>query len=272
MISKISKLIRGLWLLIRKPWYINLILEDNEIWKRRFIKKYPQFSKGLPLVDLQDICCSDDFTIPCFSMLDGGSMPGDYALLRELAKNIPDCDYFEIGTWRGESAANVADNARSCTTINLNDDRLRKMGYSENTLAQIGFYIKSKTNIELIRCKSSEFPFAEKNKKYDLVFIDGDHHYKSVQEDTKNIFKNLMKDSTIVVWHDYTFFPDSIRYEVFMAIMDALQPWQHKKLLHVRNTNCAVFHCGNFTTETLQNPSDPKYNFQFHISSVKNDI
>ena len=64
------------------------------------------------------------------------------------------------------------------------------------------------------------FDFADYYGKYDMVFIDGDHHYDSVKKDTETAFKLLKDNRSIIVWHDYGLDPETIRWDVLAAILD----------------------------------------------------
>ena len=62
--------------------------------------------------------------------------------------------------------------------------------------------------------------FEALNKKFDLIFIDGDHHYEMVRNDTAKVFQSLFHSGSTVVWHDYAFNPEKIRFEVLAGILD----------------------------------------------------
>jgi len=98
-----------------------LILDQNEEWEQYVRKKYSTLS--LPVIPLNSLIHNTALVEP-FAFLDGGSIPTDIALLRQLASDIPGCRYFEIGTWRGESIANVAAVSDVCYTLNLPDEEL----------------------------------------------------------------------------------------------------------------------------------------------------
>ena len=100
--SRISKAFRSIRLIIRNPWLLNKVLEDERHWKNEVTKKYG-FQNGLPVIRAEELFGDFSETIDPFAFLDGGSLPTDLALLKKLARRIPRCSYFEIGTWRGES-------------------------------------------------------------------------------------------------------------------------------------------------------------------------
>src|SRR5437763_407119 len=115
--SKLGKFIQAFLLILREPARLNRVIDDPEIHKTNFIRKYGR--EGLPFTDIESVVPDLNVTIEPFAALDGGSTPIDLALLKGLAVSIPSCHYLEIGTWRGESVANVASVAKKCITINL---------------------------------------------------------------------------------------------------------------------------------------------------------
>ena len=82
-----------------------------------------------------------------------------------------------------------------------------------------------------------------------LIFIDGDHHFESIKQDTQNVFKHLVHDQSIVVWHDYAWQPGNVRYETLAAIMGGVPEAFHKNLYAVRNTLCAISHPGDLRSQ-----------------------
>ena len=129
--SKISKAIRAISLIIRNPWLLNRVLEEDMYWKRKVIENYG-FQSGLPVIRPEELFGDFSETVDPFAFLDGGSLPTDLALLKKLARRMPHCSYFEIGTWRGESVANVASVAEKCYTLNLSADKMKEMGLKIN--------------------------------------------------------------------------------------------------------------------------------------------
>lgn len=262
--SKIGKLFKALKLIAGQPSLLNHIIDDNEVWKKYVAKKYG-FENGLPVVELKDLFGTLETEIPTFAFLDGGSLPTDIALLMNLAKQIDNCSYFEIGTWRGESVVNVADMAKDCTTLNLPDDEMRSIGMSEEYVSQTAYFSKGKPNITHIRGNSKHFDFAGLDRKYDLIFIDGDHHYEMVRNDTQKVFAHLVHEDSVVVWHDYAHNPETTRFEVFAGILDGLDPRHHQYLYHAGNTLSAVYIKKQFPTHNLQNPTAPDHKFRMKL-------
>lgn len=237
--NKIIKSLHAIGKILRNPYLLNLVLDDNEQWKRYVAKKKIHV---LPDISLGELFGKFDESVSPYSFLDGGSLPTDLALLKGLARQIDQCTYFEIGTWRGESIANVSTVARECYTMDLPDDEKRQMGHSEKYIHQYAIYSKGLTNVIHLKANSFSFDFASLNKKFDLVFIDGDHHYKGVLNDTRKVIADLIHEKSVIVWHDYAYNPEKVRYEVFAAILDGCGQDFHSNLYHVANTLCAVYY------------------------------
>ena len=127
--KKLLKGLKALLLLIKKPSMLNLITEDENVWEKYVAKKY-MLNNGLKTIPFQAIIPNDTLEIDPFSYLEGGSLPTDLALLKYLCLKHNVDNYFEIGTWRGESVANVSRVVGKCTTLNLPDEDLRKMKLS----------------------------------------------------------------------------------------------------------------------------------------------
>ena len=237
--GKLNKLIRATGLLLRKPYLLNKVIDDNENWMHKVFSDHG--IERLPEVSLRDMMGGREVTVNPFAFMEGGSLPTDLALLRMLAARFPECEYFEIGTWRGESVANVAAVASSCTTMNLSKEQMQEAGLAEEYIRQHAMYSKHLANVKYLEGNSLVFDFASMDNKYDLVFIDGDHHYESILSDTTNVFEHLLHDGSIVVWHDHAWQPGNIRYETLAAILDGVPRMFHSKIYEVRNTLCAIY-------------------------------
>jgi predicted O-methyltransferase YrrM len=253
---KISKALRAIGLLLRNPRLLNLILEEDQHWRRIVTKRY-NLPLGLPVKRAEDLFGDFHEVVEPFAILDGGSLPTDLALLKKLARRMPQCSYFEIGTWRGESIANVAEAAKECYTLNLSSQELKEKGFDKNYISQTGFYSSGLPNVKHLEGNSLTFDFGSLEKKFDLVFIDGDHHYDLVKNDTEKVFNHLVHDKSIVVWHDYACNPEKVRFEVLAGILDGSPEEVHNQLFHVAHTLCAVYlpgHSGGTALKTTETP------------------
>ena len=100
----------------------------------------------------------------------------------------------------------------------------------------------------------------------DLVFIDGDHHYESVLKDSATAFSLLKDSGSIIVWHDYTNGPETIRWEVFRGIWEATPADKRKHLYKVANTQCALYYPFPVHSKIAQYPETPEIDFKVDMT------
>jgi predicted O-methyltransferase YrrM len=249
--SKTGKAIKALLQIVRNPWLLNKVLEEETIWKE-MVRERHHLENGFPVIRPEVLFGDFSETVSPFAFLDGGSLVTDLALLKKLARKVENCSYFEIGTWRGESVANVAAVAKSCVTLNLSRQEMESLGLDRRYADLHAYYSRDLPNVSHIEGNTKTFDFASLGKKFDLVFIDGDHHFEMVANDTRKVFEHLAGPQTVVVWHDYARNPESIRYEVMAGILEGAPKSYHDHIFHVANTLCAVYlpqNCGGMPLE-----------------------
>lgn len=266
--NKVIKLFKALSIIISKPSVLNLILEKSDNFKKRVIKNY-NLPQGLPQIDLKDIFPDFHETVFPYAFLDGSSSPVDLAVLKSLAKKFKVDDYLEIGTWRGESVANMASVVQNCFTLNLPDEQILKMSKSEKYVASHRVFSQNLPNVTHIASHSHTFDFESINKKFDMVFIDGDHHYEAVKKDTKIAFDIIKNNSSLIVWHDYASSPESVRWDVMNGILDGCPADKRNNLFHITNTLCAVYLSDNIYKTSWLKPYELP-NKQFKVSIEMN--
>lgn len=263
--NRISKTIKALSSIIRNPWLLNKVLDDNHRWERYVGKKYGISS--LPVVYPDKLFSNEEIVVSPYSFMEGGSLPTDLLLLKGLARSINSCAYFEIGTWRGESVANVASEAETCFTLDLSEEELKSLGKPDQYISQQRILSQGLANVTHLEGNSSSYDFSQLNRKFDLVFIDGDHHYGSIVNDTKKVFGHLVHDESIVVWHDYAWDPVNVRYESMAAILDALPGEKHKDLYHFGNSLSALYHPAGLGNIAEQLSIKPRKTFTLTIGT-----
>lgn len=225
----------------------------------------------LPTLNLADLATRSDETIDPFSFLDGTSMITDIFLLKTLARKFNNCTYLEIGSWRGESIANVAKVAASCTSITLSADEMRAMKFGEKFIACHGIFSKGIGNIKTHHANSHTFDFKSLNEKYDVIFVDGDHTYEGVLNDTKKVFELRKDKKSFIVWHDYGYSSETVRYSVLNAILQGIPKEKHKHLYHVSNTMCAIY-CEelDLPAQLIEFPTMPDKTFRLELKITRN--
>ena len=266
--NRSGKALKALWWILRKPILLNRVLTDEDSWHTHVINKY-HIREGIPVIEMDQLTGTDHVTLDPMTFLDGGSLPTDLMLLTGLAEGISDCRYFEIGTWRGESVAMMAERCASCHTLCLTDEEMQKMGMHEKTIRSHMMFSRGLDNVVQLRGDSRSFDFGRLDQRFDLIFIDGDHHYDSVLIDTRNTFKHLAHERTIVVWHDYGYHPDRVRYEVLAAILDGAGPERTGRIYHVAHTKCAVYTGLEYPSRPAEFPVIPSETYHIEITRKK---
>ncbi|MEN8202687.1 MAG: class I SAM-dependent methyltransferase [Bacteroidota bacterium] len=262
--NKIGKAIKALWWIARKPVLLNRVLTDEDTWQEHVGRRYG-LPDGLPVIGMDQLVPGGPVSLGPMTFLDGGSLPTDMMLLATLAECIDNCHYFEIGTWRGESVATISSRAKSCSTLSLTDEEMRQMGMKESTIASHRLFSEDLSNVTHLRGDSREFDFAAMDRKFDLVFIDGDHHYETVASDTRNVFRHLVCENSIVVWHDYGFHPDKVRFEVMAAILDGAGSERMGQIYHVAHTKCAIYTGKRYSSRPASFPVLPEEYYTFEL-------
>lgn len=266
-LSKLQKLM----LILKSPVQVlnSGILAQQEVLFKKQIKKQYDIEK-LPTIDILDLFPDFAEKINCYSFLEGTSLVTDLLLLKKLAGRFDSCKYLEIGSWRGESVVNVSENSSNCTTINLPKEEMRKMNLKEEFINLHGFFSNGLKNMHEIKHNTKTYNFEELSPDYNLIFIDGDHSYEGVLNDTKKTFNLRKDDKSIIVWHDYGYSPEQVRYPTLKAILDGVPASKHKNLYHVSNTLCAVYieNC-DLPTYYTNFPSTPNKKFSVTIEAEK---
>jgi hypothetical protein len=103
------------------------------------------------------------------------------------------------------------------------------------------------------------------DKKFDLIFVDGDHSYQGVLNDTKKVFSLLKDENSVIVWHDYGYNPEKPRHSVLLAILEGIPSQEHQHLYHVSNTMCAIYSKRNLKAENLIFPMKPDKIFDINL-------
>jgi hypothetical protein len=224
----------------------------------------------LPTIDLLELFSSFEEELTTYSFLEGTSLITDIMLLKKLARSYSACNYLEIGSWRGESIKNISQVAAHCTSITLSPEEMKTININKEFIDVHGVFSKNTKNITEILHNSHTFDFNTLERKFDLIFIDGDHSYEGVLSDTRKTFNLRKDDSSVIVWHDYGFSTETVRHSVLKAILDGIPVEKHKYLYHVSNTMCAVYiEDRNFSCYLTKFPTFPNKKFSVHVKTDK---
>jgi len=264
MLKQIGVVFKGLYEIAVNPKLLYRVVEDNSVWEKYVKKNHREFSKGLPVVEINDLIPDFKETLEVVDFLGGGSTPADLAIIRSLCKSVPNCKYFEIGTWRGQSVSNVADVCSECYTLNLPDDAFGGI-YRD----LFGVFSKKNPKIKHVYGDSKTFDYAGLNTKFDVIFIDANHRYEFIKSDTQKMFQYLTHENSIIIWHDYGKDPATIVFETLAGILEGIPKGMEKNLYHVSNTLCAIYTTRKFTTSELKSPAIPNKKFKVTLEYSK---
>ncbi|MFY0686968.1 MAG: class I SAM-dependent methyltransferase [Cyclobacteriaceae bacterium] len=252
----------ALFKILRQPSLLYHVLNNATVFKQQVKDQFPTLANGCPQTTASLLGISLNQSITPYSFLNGTAEIADLALLKGLAAQYASCDYLEIGTWRGESARNMAQCCSRVVSIDLSKEELEKRGYSSDMInAQDHFLDDSIQSIRKPLAKLNPLELG----KFDLVFIDGDHHWQAIQSDTQIVFEHLIHDQSIVVWHDYTSNYLNLDWEVLLGVLKGMDEQLIQQLVHVRNTNCLIYWPGVIDVVNEKNPFRPIDTYQIKI-------
>lgn len=191
-------------------------------------------------------CYKDNISLDVLSFMSGGSGVLDYAVIKGVMQLLNLKTYLEIGTYIGESISIVSDVARHAYSITVPESHPMHMKYWCESFGMKDWSNKlvNKPNMIQYKVDSSKFDYSSLPEEIDLYFIDGDHSYVGVYNDTKLIFESRKKDS-IVIWHDFKRPPNQLRLACMKAVEDVLQN-EFDKVYLFDNCLCGIYIPDNY--------------------------
>lgn len=271
--SRIKAFMRIARQVMKQPSSLYKVLEASGE-DARYTKTYVRKKYGLerlPDITITQLTGEIKEEVKHYSFMEGTTLISDLSFLMAMARQYENCSYLEMGTWRGETLANMAQVAKQCTGITLGPDDMRAFGMAEEIVACQGYYLKDQPNINMIFGNTQTYDFTHLHGQFDLVFIDADHSKESIESDTKNALKLLRDDQSVIVWHDYGWNTDQVRYNTLSGILDGMPKELHPYLYHVGSTKCAVYTKAQVQAQKLGRYDDPSVNFNMQISVKPTD-
>ena len=219
---------------------------EDIVAKNTAVKKYGM-PQGLKTIDLLELFPDFQESLINYSFLEGTSLITDIAILKKLAQKFDNCAYIEFGSWRGESIVNMATVTNNCTSLSFSNEEMKAFQLPAEVINCSRVFLKDSKNVKFIEHNTQTYDFTALEKKFDLIFVDADHHYEGVKIDTSNAFKLLKNENSIIVWHDYGRSTENINWPVFAGILDGAPSDEHrKKIYRISNSLCAIYINGNF--------------------------
>ncbi|MFC2115910.1 hypothetical protein ACFLTU_05505 [Bacteroidota bacterium] len=211
-----------------------------DVWKE-YIGVNHSLENGLKTIFLDSLFDREIYDVGPISHLNAGMLAADLALLRGLSSLFNNCSYFEMSRRRSESLGNMAKLAKECYALNRPAGEIRKKGIRNRYMYMMGPYFRAHENMVLLSGDSRHYDFSSLGKKFDIIFINNGQGYDRVLNDTKKTFEYLAHNDSVIVWHDYSNFPEEIRYEVLAGILDGTDLVYREQLFFVSKTKCAIF-------------------------------
>lgn len=142
-------------------------------------------------------------------------------VLVELIQTSKPMACFEIGTFDGRTTLNMAANTPEETLIYTLDLPRDQMGRTVFPLDPLDLDVLDKemsgvryrgtaweNKVQQLYGDSANFDYTPYQGKIDFVFIDGSHTYEYVLSDSRNAITLLRGGKGIILWHDYTTWPE----------------------------------------------------------------
>lgn len=194
-------------------------------------------------IDLGKFLYSRNMKLNCkeLTFISGGSGILDYIFLKTVVQVAGIKEYLEIGTYIGESINILTDCCEKLYSVTAGVDEDFSMR-SFCKRYKIPDYSERLTNNEKIihyYGDSKKFDFSKHSDTVDLYFIDGDHSYVGVYNDTKNVFEHKKKDA-IVIWHDFRNEDNKYRVGTVKAVKDILGG-DFKDVYVTNNNMCGIY-------------------------------
>lgn len=235
--------------------------------ENKMSEQYCKSRQEIKFISLQDLLPNLNESIKSYTYLDGTSFPIDIAFIKGIVSQFEDCNYLEIGSCRGESLVNIVPSAKTVTSVSLSKEQMLDMGFDIKNVEIEGCLIPADMNYRQIYHNSLTFDFSTLDQKFDVIFVDGDHSTNAVEIDTKNAFKLLKDENSIIVWHDCGNTVNDYRYEVIEGILKGSPSEAHPYIYRVQNTLCGIYTRKRLKFSEIVNKNRPIVLFDIDIKS-----
>jgi len=171
--------------------------------ERTIEELFPRIETFKTNISISQLFTRHQYMVPVFELL----------FLGAICKYLKPRKIFEIGTFTGSTALSVALNTPTKTevfTLDLHPSKRAKHKKESGIVGkhpdyQSGELFKNtplSKKITQLFGNSQTFDFRRFYNSIDLVFIDADHRYSFVKNDTKNAFK-ILRPGGVIIWDDY---------------------------------------------------------------------
>lgn len=125
----------------------------------------------------------------------------DLLYVNAIARHLQCRNLFEFGTYMGRTTYHLAQATEGVivTTLNLPPEADPRIA------PYLGIYFRGTDREPFIRqifADSREFDTTPYRHEMDFIFVDGDHSYELVKNDTAKAFE-MLAPKGVIIWHDY---------------------------------------------------------------------
>jgi predicted O-methyltransferase YrrM len=190
------------------------VLKDNPLsrYARERYEKHRRmiaFARNVEASRIRELYLSEIFpgiervAIPlgAINELTGHANKVDMLYVCAIAKHLQARKIFEFGTYQGRTSYHLtyASEGAQVTTLNLPPEADARYA------PYLGTYFRGTEReafVTQLLGDSRQLDTAPHRRQFDLVFVDGDHGYDVVKNDTEKAFE-LLRPGGAILWHDY---------------------------------------------------------------------
>jgi predicted O-methyltransferase YrrM len=226
----------------RETWSYGLNRQDT-------VRRQVAFARALEESRIRELYLQEifpdieavDLPIGAINELSGHPNKVDLLYVCAVARQRKAQKIFEFGTYQGRTTYHLtfASDTTEVTTIDM--PPRPDWGYAKYS----GSYFRNKPQAGRIRQiyeDSRTFDTSPMRVEFDMVFVDADHSYEGVKNDTVKAFE-LLKPGGVIMWHDYA--PKSPGLVRFFTEFTRERPLFRIKrtclLLHIDNVDPMTF-------------------------------
>lgn len=209
----------------------------------QFLAGFLKYRKYLPECDAADVIPNFSETEIRIQQCPMGTWSTpliDVYVVLKAAQGFQSKRILELGSYRGDTARLLAENTGENVSICAVDADER------HGAAYLGLDVARKITRKTGRISPALFA---PDEKYDLIFVDADHDFAAVMNDTEVAFQ-LLAPQGVILWHDYR---QDAYFHGMCGVPEALNEFARRHAIYaIRGTMLAIYsNCPNWETATL---------------------
>ena len=232
----------------RRPLYT---IGNHFGFEKELLQSPPRPEALVPSIAFEDLVGNSiTVTLTELTPVDGNVSHVELVIIASLVRKTNPNLSFEIGTFDGRTALNMALNQNQGTEIVTLDLPAAEIESAIKPLeaSDIKYILKdasgsrfahrqSSARIVQIYGDSAKYDFSKYKNKVDLMFVDGSHSYDYILNDSY-IALSLVRQGGVILWHDYD---TPYWYGVTGALNDLFtQRSEFQNMKHISGTSLCV--------------------------------